>query len=367
MRSPVAPAIALVLVGALLACGPSAAPAPSAGGASSGAPAASGAPATGGAPAAATPAGELAIPRSPERVRMSFAGQAAHFATVWVAKDAGLFEKYGIDAEVSFLPSRQASAALVANDVDYGFFSGRTVVELRTQGADAVAIAGPILRVFQSIMVTPAIQAPADLRGKKVAVTGFGSIVDFAGRYLLKQWGLRPDDDVTVVQLQTTGNILAALEGRAVDAGVLSPPTSFQAEAMGYRELGNMQSQPFEYPASVVVARAETLRDKPDQARRVVRAVVEAIARIKQDRAFTERAIGKYTEVDDAESLRQTYDAYAPAFERLPLLTESAMRAAVDELAAETPQAAEIQPAATLDMRFVREVEAAGVIPQLYR
>jgi ABC-type nitrate/sulfonate/bicarbonate transport system substrate-binding protein len=297
---------------------------------------------------------------------MSFAGQAAHFATVWVAKDTGLFEKYGIDAEVTFLPSRQASTALVTGEVDYGFFSGRTVVELRAQGTDAVAVAGPILKVFQSVIVQPEIRQPADLRGKKMAVTGFGSIVDFAGRYLLKQWNLRPDEDVTMLQLQTTTNILAGLEGKAIDAGVLSPPTSLQAVAMGYRELGNMQSQPFDYPASVVVVRANTLRDNPDQVRRVVRAVIEAIARIKQDRPGTEASIGRYTGIEDAESLRQTYDLYAPAFERLPLLTEAAMQAAVDELAEETPAARDIRPAATLDMRFVKEFEAAGILRELY-
>ena len=357
MRTLASVTLCLLLLAAAVGC--------SAGGAARPASSPESADGTAGGPPSA--ASGLAIPQTPDRVRMSFAGQAAHFATVWVAKDGGIFDKYGIDAEVTYLPSRQASTALVAGDVDYGFFSGRTVVELRAQGTDAVAVAGPILKVFQSVIVQPDVRAPADLRGKRMAVTGFGSIVDFAGRYLLKQWGLRPDDDVTMVQLQTTTNIVAALESRAVDAGVLSPPTSFQAASLGYRELGNMQSQPFEYPASVVVVRADTLRDKPDQVKRVVWAVVEAIARIKEDRAFTEPVIGRYTAVDDPESLRLTYDVYAPAFERLPLLTENAMQAAVDELAAEAPQAREVQPASTIDMRFVREVEAAGLLQQLYR
>jgi NitT/TauT family transport system substrate-binding protein len=364
--------VGVVLLGMLVACAPASAPAKPTG--SGGAPAGGASAPAAGAPSSSAPAAPtgaagspaLTIPNPPERTRMSFAGQAAHFATVWVAKDTGLFEKYGIDAEVTFLPSRQASTALVTGDVDYGFFSGRTVVELRAQGTDAVAVAGPILKVFQSIIVQPDIRQPADLRGKKMAVTGFGSIVDFAGRYLLKQWSLRPDEDVTMLQLQTTTNILAGLEGKAIDAGVLSPPTSLQAVAMGYRELGNMQSQPFDYPASVVVVRANTLRENPDQVRRVVRAVIEAIARIKQDRPGTEASIGRYTGIDDAESLRQTYDLYAPAFERLPLLTEAAMQAAVDELAEETPAAREIRPAATLDMRFVKEFEAAGILRELY-
>ena len=254
----------------------------------------------------------------------------------------------------------------MSGEVDYGFFSGRTVVELRTQGSDVVAVAAPILKLIQSVMVVPEVRQPADLRGKRLAVSQFGSIVDYSGRYLLNQWGLKPDEDVTLVQLQTLPNILAAMESRAVEGGVLSPPTSLQAAGMGYRELGTMHSQPFEYPASTVVVRGSTLRERPDQVQRVVNAVTEAIAKIKNDRAFAEATIKEYTQIDDPESLRVTYDLYAPAFERLPLVTESAMQAAIDELAAESPRAREVQPAQTMDLRFVRELEAAGLLKALY-
>jgi ABC-type nitrate/sulfonate/bicarbonate transport system substrate-binding protein len=341
--------VGLLLLGIVGACAPASAPGGTAAGTAASAPAAGTVPA-----------------QPPAQVRMSYAGLTAHFATSWVAKDAGLFEKYGIDAELLHLPSRQASAALVSGEVDYGFFSGRTIVELQLQGSDIVAVAGPLLKLIQSVIVQPDIRAPTDLRGKRVAVTGFGSINDFAARYLLKQWGVRPDEEVTLLQLQTIPNIFAALESRAVEGGVLSPPTSFQAMSMGYRELGAMHDQPFEYPASLVVVRANTLRERPDQVRRVVRAVTEAIARIKNDRATAEATFGSYTGVGDAESLRLTYDLYAPAFERLPLLTESAMQAAIDEVGSEEPRAREIAVSGTMDMRFVRELEAAGLMRELY-
>jgi NitT/TauT family transport system substrate-binding protein len=350
-RQPAAPiSLSLLLLAVLSACAPASAPSPASERA---------------APSAAA-ASTAAAPPPLEHVQMSYAGQSGQFAPGWVAKDAGLFEQYGIDADLFLMPSRQASAALVAGDVDYGFFSGRTIVELQLQGTDVLAVAGPVLRLIQSVTVLPQIAAPADLRGKRLAVTGFGSISDFAGRYLLKQWGLRPDEDVTLLQLQTVPNIFAAMESRAVEGGVLSPPTSFQAVAMGYRELGAMQDQPFEYPASLVVVRASTPRERPDQVRRVVRAVTEAIARIKNDRAFGEAVFSTYTGVTDAASLRLTYDLYAPTFERLPLLTDSAMQAAIDELAAEDPRARDVPLASTMDMRFVRELEAAGLLRQLY-
>ncbi len=342
------------LLAALAACASMGTPASTGSGASS-------------APAAAAPPAAPAASPTPEHVKMSYAALAAHFAPGWVAREAGIFDKYGIDAELLHLPSRQASAALVSGEVDYGFFSGRTVVELRTQGADVVAVAAPILKLIQSVMVVPEIREPADLRGKRLAVTQFGSIVDFSGRYLLKQWGLKPDADVTLVQLQTIPNILAAMESGSVEGGVLSPPTSLQAASMGYRELGTMHSQSFEYPASALVVRASTIRERPDQVQRVVNAVTEGIAKLKNDRAFAEATIKSYTQIDDPDSLRVTYDLYAPAFQRLPMVTESAMQAAIDELAAENPRAREVTPASTMDLRFVRELDAAGLLKTLYQ
>jgi len=70
--------------------------------------------------------------------------------------------------------------------------------------------------------------------------------------------------------------------------------------------------------------------------------------------------------VDDAAILRLTYDEYAPVFERLPLLTDSAIQVAIDEVADGNPRARDITPASTMDMRFVRELEASGLLQQLY-
>jgi NitT/TauT family transport system substrate-binding protein len=344
--------LALALLGG---CGPSA-------------PAAARPPEASGAHGASPAPAEAAPPASaaPERIRISYAGLTAHFAAAWVPKEAGYFAQRGLDAELTYLPSRQASAALVSGEADYAFFSGRTLVDLRIQGAEVVAIAAPMTKLILSLIVQPDIQSAADLRGKRMGVTGFGSIIDFGGRYLLKELGLQPESDVAVVQLQTNPNIMAALEARAIEAGSLAPPQSLQALAQGYRELGAMHRQPFEYPAGILAVRADRLRERPDQVRRVVFAVTEGIARFKADPPFAQAVLRQYTAIEDPEALQGTYDLFAPAFPRLPLLTEAAMQVAIDETAAENPRAREVAPASTMEMRFVREVEASGLLQQWY-
>ena len=320
-----------------------------------------------GAPGAGHPSAAVAAPAEPERVRLSYAAISTSFATAWVAKDAGIFARHGFEAEVLHLPSRQASQALVAGDVDYGLFSGRTIVELRSQGTDVVVVAAQMLKIVQMMIAHSAIRAPEDLRGKRVAVTQFGSSPDFVARYLLEQWGLRPNEDVTLVQLQTLPNIFAGLEGGAVEAGVLSPPISFEAVKRGYRELGTMADQPFLYPASVLAVRGDTLRERPEPVRRMVLALTEAIAYFKQERDATEAILRTHTGIEDPTVLRATYDRYAPLFERVPLLPESAMQVAIDEVAEDNPRARAVTPRSTMDMQFVQVLQESGQIDALYR
>ena len=317
--------------------------------------------------AAASASRQSAASAAPERVRLSYAALSTSFSTAWVAIDGGIFARYGFDGEALHLPSRQASQALIAGDVDYGLFSGRTIAELRSQGTDVVVVAAQMLKILQMLIVHPSIQTPADLHGKRVGITQFGSSPDFVARYLLEQWGLRPMEEVTLLQLQSLPNIFAGLEGRAIDGGVLSPPISLQAVNMGYRELGTMANQPFSYPASVLAVRGSTLRERPDQVQRMVAALTEAIAYFKQNRDATEAILKAHTAIDDAAILRATYELYAPVFERVPLLPEEAMQHAIDEVAEDNPRARDVTPAASMDMRFVRELQASGAIDAMYR
>jgi NitT/TauT family transport system substrate-binding protein len=327
---------------------------------------ATGAPVRGSERGPAPAAAAVATPRALERLRISYPALTASYTTAFVARETGIFTTQGLDVELLHLPSRQASQALVAGDVDYGLFSGRTVVELLSTGADITVLAAPMLKILQSMIVTADVRGPSDLRDKRVGVTQFGSSNDYTARYLLEKAGLRPEADVTLVQLQTLPNILAGLEGRALEGGILSPPISLQAQTMGFRELASMRDEPFQYPAVVLVARGGSVREQPDQIVRLVRALTEAVKRTRQDREAAEAAMRLHLGVDDAAILDLTYDEYAPAFERLPLLSDAAIQVAIDEVATDNAAARQITPASTMDMRFVREVEASGLLRELY-
>src|SRR5438874_4242538 len=132
---------------------------------------------------------------------------------IFFAKEAKLFEKHGLDAEVVVMQgSGIASRALVAGSVETSPIATPTVMSAVLAGSDMVILAHTMPGVVQSLMVRPEIKRPEDLKGKTIGVTTFGSLTDFLVRYLAKKKGLNPDKDFALLQIGTDSDRFLALQ-----------------------------------------------------------------------------------------------------------------------------------------------------------
>jgi hypothetical protein len=122
-------------------------------------------------------------------------------AGLWVAEDAGIFDKHNIQAELLLITSASKMVqAMLGGDVPFAAAGGNAAVDANLSGADMVML-GVLAKVPAFyIMAMPEIKTIEDLRGKAVGVTRFGSSTDFTMRYLLRKHGLNPDRDVTMIQ-----------------------------------------------------------------------------------------------------------------------------------------------------------------------
>src|SRR4051794_16583977 len=101
-------------------------------------------------------------------------------ATLWVARDAGFFARYGLDADVPYLSGVKAVQSLVAHQIEYGLISGRTTSDAHLAGADMVLLAGLSTTLSFILFGTPGLSPPPDLRGKTISIHQFGAPADFA-------------------------------------------------------------------------------------------------------------------------------------------------------------------------------------------
>jgi NitT/TauT family transport system substrate-binding protein len=115
-------------------------------------------------------------------------------------------------------------------------------------GADLVTVAHTVAGVQSKLFVRADIRKPEDLRGKRVAVSGFGSLGDFLERYIIKKYGMEPGRDVIMLAIGTQPDRLQALFNGAVDAADLSHPADVQAERKGFRMLWDAKREAAIHP-----------------------------------------------------------------------------------------------------------------------
>jgi NitT/TauT family transport system substrate-binding protein len=290
-------------------------------------------------------------------------------AVPWITKDAGLFEKHGLDLTLIYLDGgSKATQALMSGDIPIAQVGGASPIAARLRGGEVTIIAGVVNELAYSLIVSPDIKRPEDLKGKKLAVSRFGSNSDYATRKILLKWGLRPDRDVAILQIpggQPTR--LAAVQNGQVAGMVAQPPVTNLAKKMRLNILAEPDDFGSAYPNTPVAAAMPFLKEKRETARRFMRAFVEGIYIYKTKPDFSKRVIAKYMRVNDAEAVDDSYQFFSRLIPAKPYPPLDGIKEALAELGEKDAKARGARPEDFADMSFVKELDDSGFIDALYR
>jgi NitT/TauT family transport system substrate-binding protein len=356
MRLPIA--LALVVTVAACSSSPAATPAPPSG--SSAAPAPAGAAAAPAAPASAAP------PRL-EKVRVAYATVTAEFATPWMAKDAGLFEKYGLDADLQFVASGPTMLqSLIAGEADFGEVSAPSPMPAHVEGADVVWVTNSLNRPQLLIIATRDITKLEDLRGKSIGVTRVGTLTHTFMQLALRSAGLDPNQDVQTFQVGGQPETVAGLLGGSFSAGLLSPPQHQQAVEGGMHVLADLAQLGIAWPMAGSITTRKYIADNPDRVRSYVKAYVEALQLLRTDRERSVSLLMKWAKLDDRAIAEQAWESLRDQWVMPPYPDLAGMETVIREvLVPSSPRAQEIPPQSYYDDRFVRELVDSGFIRQV--
>ena len=179
-----------------------------------------------------------------------------------------------------------------------------------------------------SLMSQKEIRSLADLKGKRIGITRFGSNSDFALRYVLKKNGIA-EREMVILQFGDPPSTFAALQAGTIQAGIMSYPTTAVAIKKGYKELIEMSQIGLEFPGTNVAVTDRLLQTQQDLVRRFLMSYVEGIHRFKTDETFTKQVLSKYLRVSDPVILDETYKLFAPKMAKIPYPTPAAIRLAL--------------------------------------
>jgi NitT/TauT family transport system substrate-binding protein len=287
---------------------------------------------------------------------VTYSATNANMLSLWVAKDAGYFDQQGLD--VRMLLIRGGSLAvqlLVTGQSPIGLIGGTSAAYAYLQGnKDVVIISGLQNVMAYTLGAKPEIQRPEDIKGKRLAVSRFGSTSDFVAEYALKHLGLKKTD-VTMIQIGLESDRLLAMQRGDISLSVFSPIITPVVKKAGMRILLDLEELKVPY----LLTGHGTTRSFLEKNRSVVvkfmRASILAIKRIKNDRPYAEKVLAKYVRTSDHDAVRTGLDHQMKILPDIPYPLEDGIKTILEDLARNSPEAKNIVPAALIDRSVVRE------------
>ena len=309
---------------------------------------------------------------APDKIKFPYSPISWNSLPWWMAKDAGHFERNGLDEDLFYEGASSAIVqAMLAGEANFAGLAGPSIVSNVLGGGDVIQIAAVVKTFTIPMYAQASIKEVAQLKGQKVAVSRFGSISHIAALNIFQKAGVT---GATVIQSGGTPESAAALMSGAVAAAMVPPPQSLMLREKGFRELvGVKQFREWNIPVveNGVAARRSFIDKNPNVAKRFVRAAFEAIRTIYVDKEQTLKVLAKYTKVNDEKILDESYRFSVEALSKEGFMPPEAFTALLEQLISQKSidEAAskKLPINAYFDNRFVNELEKEGFFKKLWQ
>ena len=300
-----------------------------------------------------------------EKIIGDYGGHAGFQSAMWIGRDLKIFEKHGLDVEIIMITGAARSvAALLGGSTQFATGSVTGPLAAITRGSDIKILAASYNKFPYAFVVRPDIRTPKELRGKRINILNFGGSNDLALQLAFKEWGLKLSEANIVIGGDAPTRMGSLMAGR-MDATILSPPHLTIAVKAGYRVLADMGDMNVSFTQSSLYTKGSYLKENRDRVKRFVRAYAESIHVIKTDRERTMKVFARRMRVEDPETVRSTYDYFAPRFSFPPRVDLEGVRDTLRFYAEQNPEFKNRKAEEFIDHSLMDELEKEGFFKKL--
>jgi NitT/TauT family transport system substrate-binding protein len=311
-----------------------------------------------------------AVAQPLETLNASYASVTGSRIPLWIAKDAGLFEKYGLHVNLVVIAAGNAAiGALAGGDVEVLGAPGTTTIVSAAKGLP-VAIIGTFGPGSWKLVAHPGITSVQELRGKTVGISRLGTGIEFATRRALLKLGFTPGKDINILATglaESNKRIMVMLQGK-IDATLVSPDNIYEAETKGWRlsMLADLNDLGIYTSASDLSARRDFLQNQRQRARAFMMAYCEAIWLGKNNKSVALASFRKQMRETDPRRLEVLYKNYVvDALPLKPYPMEEVIQTEIENLLPTVPEFRGKRAGDFIDKSILSELESEGLFVRL--
>jgi NitT/TauT family transport system substrate-binding protein len=302
-----------------------------------------------------------------DKIRVGLGSISLQSGLVHIGKDRGIFAKYGLAPEAIYIPGGSTNVqVLISGNLDLSQLSGAPGVGANLEGGDLVYFAGLLDKLNYQLIARPEIKSIEQLKGKKFAVSRFGSSADFGMRAMLKRVGVDPVKEATILQIGDEPARIAAITSGNVDGTVVNAPFGTEAERLKLSVLADSVKMNIPFFNTGLLGSRRFLEKQDARVMNFLRGYLEAIKVFKTERDYSIRALGQFTRVQNVKALQDGYDYFIAQLPNVPYPSAEAMQAVVAQLAETNPRARGIDAKAYVSDRYLKRLEEEGFVKKLW-
>jgi ABC-type nitrate/sulfonate/bicarbonate transport system substrate-binding protein len=315
-------------------------------------------------------AGEREV-RGAEKLQVGYSGISGDLAHLWIAKEAGLFEKYGLDVEpVYFKSGTNQTQSLTSGEIKLAQTATITSMRAMLAGADLIVIAGYMNRFPYIFYTSKDITKPEQLKGKKVAVSGFGTTSHASTVLALRELGLVPVKEVAVLQIGDQSARFSALEAGTIQGITVAPPLTLVAKKRGFYPMLDLGKSGPEWVQEGIIANRSFLKKNPEVVKTFMKGFIEGLKLIRTDKEKTVQLLARFMKLDinkDKEALYESYEHMKNLTEKKPYPLINGIKNQIELIAEDDAKAKTARPEQFLDLSILQELDKSGFIDSLYK
>jgi len=268
-----------------------------------------------------------------DKIKFPYSPISYHSLPWLVAYEAKLFEKHGLEVDPVFAgASSLIVQSMLAGEADLAGMAGPAVISNVLKGGDVIQVAALVKSFSVPLYVQPAITQIAQLSGKGVGVTRFGSVSHFTAKAILDRSNVA---DAVIVQTGGYPESMTALSTNAIAGAMIPAPQSVVLREKGFRELVSIKQirdMNIRFIEQGVVARRAFADKNADIVKRFIEAVYDGLKKIHEDKTFATKVLGKYTKVTRQNMLDESYQAGIDAFAKDPRVPPEVFKDLAEQL-----------------------------------